>query len=175
MSEVFIFVDNSNIWIEGKRISGSMKSPPVDMNYYYRIEYGCLLTHVCEGRNLGAMPQLYGSEPPPNDSVWKMIRSKGYDVNVFKRNFFGKEKGVDMRMGMDVAKLIFRQKPRKDDTIIIIAGDADFLPVIEDSQAEGWTVEVWYWSNCAGDLKKKANRYEELNPAIYKIGFDETT
>ena len=69
---VYVFVDNSNIWIEGKKASGKAKNPPVPSNYNYRIEYGHLLNHVCKGRTLGDMPMLYGSEPPPNDSVWKL-------------------------------------------------------------------------------------------------------
>ncbi len=171
MSDVYLFVDNSNIWIEGKKASGRQKTPPVPSNYNYRIEYGDLLKHVMEGRSLGAIPQLYGSEPPPNDSVWRMIESKGYDVNVFKRNFFGKEKGVDMRLGLDVAKLIYRP-PSKKGVLILVAGDADFVPVVEDAKAEGWTVEVWYWSNAAADLKGAADRFENLDSAIYTIGFD---
>jgi hypothetical protein len=26
------------------------------------------------------------------------------------------------------------------------------------AQSKGWRVEVWFWSNAAGDLKKAANR-----------------
>src|SRR5690348_7403770 len=124
MSEIFVYVDNSNIWIEGKRLSGKQQRPPVESNYNYRIDYGRLLTHIARGRSMPTMPQLYGSEPPPNDSVWKLIRSKGYDVKVFKRNFFGKEKGVDMRMGMDVARLIYKEHPTPA-TVLIVAGDGD--------------------------------------------------
>jgi hypothetical protein len=82
---VFIFVDNSNVWIEGKKASGRSRTPQVPSNYYYRIEYGRLLTHVLGTRALGDIPRLYGSEPPPNDSVWESIRSRGFDVQVFKR------------------------------------------------------------------------------------------
>ena len=111
MSEkVYVFVDNSNLWIEGKKISGRRSKPPVESNYRYRIEYGKLLQHVLDGRELATVPKLYGSEPPPNDSVWNMIRSKGFDVKVFKRNIFNKEKGLDMRMGLDIGRLVLQEK-----------------------------------------------------------------
>lgn len=168
---VYVFVDNSNLWIEGKKLSGRRSKPAVPSNHLYRIEYGQLLKHVLDGRNLAAIPKLYGSEPPPNDSVWKMIRSKGFDVKVFKRNIFNKEKGLDMRMGLDIGRLVLTTKPAE--TIAIVAGDADFIQVVDEAHGEGWKLEVWYWSNAAGDLRKAVDRFESLDGALNKVGFEE--
>jgi len=111
--KAYVFVDNSNLWIEGKKVAGRHSKPAVPSNYRYRIEYGKLLEHVLDGRELAAVPKLYGSEPPPNDSVWKIIRAKGFDVKVFKRNIYNKEKGVDMRMGLDMGRLVLTKKTRR--------------------------------------------------------------
>ena len=171
MSEkVYVFVDNSNVWIEGKKMSGRQCKPPVKSNYRYRVEYGKLLQHVLDGRELAAVPRLYGSEPPPNDSAWNIIRSKGFDVKVFKRNIFNKEKGVDMRMGLDIVRLLLTEK--KPATVVMIAGDADFVQVVDDAHAAGWKIEAWYWANCATDLKKAVDRFESLNPVLHTIGFE---
>ncbi len=170
--QVHVYVDNSNVWIEGKKYSGKISTPRVPSNYRYRIEYGHLLNLVLDGRSPGAMPELYGSEPPPNDSVWKMIRSKGYNVQVFKRNFFGHEKQVDTRMTMDIGKLIYKLRTVPA-VLVIVAGDADFIPATEDARAEGWTVEVWYWSHAmSGDLKQVVDRFEALDAHAYTIGYD---
>jgi uncharacterized LabA/DUF88 family protein len=169
--KAYVFVDNSNLWIEGKKIAGRSLRPALPSNRLYRIDYGKLLQHVLGGRDLADVPKLYGSEPPPNDSVWKLIRSKGFDVKVFKRNIFNKEKGVDMRMGLDIGKLVLSSA--SPSTIIMVAGDADFLPVIDDIHAAHWTVEVWYWSNAAGELKKAVDRFESLNSVIDQIGFEQ--
>lgn len=169
--KVYIFVDNSNLWIEGKKVSGRRSKPSVPSNRFYRVDYGRLLQYVLDDRELAAVPKLYGSEPPPNDSVWNMIRSKGFDVKVFKRNIFNKEKGVDMRMGLDIGKLVLTTKPKA--TVAIVAGDADFIQAVDDAHAEGWKVEVWYWSNAAGDLKKCVDRFESLDKALNTIGFEE--
>jgi uncharacterized LabA/DUF88 family protein len=168
---LYVFVDNSNLWIEGKKASGRQQSPPVPSNYRYRIEYGRLLTHVLGGRAMGSVPKLYGSEPPPNDSVWNMIRSHGFDVTVFKRNIFNKEKGVDMKMGIDITKLILQVTP--PGVIALVAGDADFLPVIEEAKAGGWEIEVWYWGNAAEVLRNNATRFINLNPDLSAVGFEE--
>ena len=169
--KVYVFVDNSNVWIEGKKVAGRLHKPPIPSNGRYRIEYGTLLQHVIDGRDLAAVPKLYGSEPPPNDSVWKVIRSRGFDVKVFKRNIFNREKGVDMRMGLDIGRLTLTEKTAG--AVVIVAGDADFVQVVDDAHGAGWKVEVWYWGNCAGDLRKAVDRFESLNSVAYKIGFDE--
>lgn len=168
---VYVFVDNSNVWIEGKRLSGRRSKPPVESNHRYRVDYGNLLGVVQDGRLLGDIPRLYGSEPPPNDSVWKRIEKQGFKVEVFRRNVFNKEKGVDMKMGLDVGRLVYSFVTPT--TVIIVAGDGDFVPVIEEAQSRGWSVEVWYWSNAAKDLKNAANRYESLDDRLYDVGFED--
>ena len=169
--KTYVFVDNSNIWIGGKQIAGQQRKPRIPSNGRYRIDYGRLLEYILDGRDLADVPRLYGSEPPPNDSVWKVIRARGFTVKVFKRNIFNREKGVDMQMGLDIGRLILTSKP--DGPIAIVAGDADFIPVVDEAHKAGWKVEVWYWSNCAGDLKNAVDRFESLNTVAYKIGFDQ--
>jgi len=169
LKSVYVFVDNSNIWISGKEVAGKSRSNPVPSDYWYRIDYGKLLDLVVGVRSLGQLPKLYGSEPPPVDTVWTRIKSHGYDVTLFKRNIYNKEKGLDMRMGLDIQRLGFQVKPPA--TIAIIAGDADYEPVIKDMQAMGWEVEVWYWENAAGNVKKAATYYHSLNVHLHEIGF----
>lgn len=160
---LFAFVDNSNVLIEGRRFAEmkrkgrSRLSPYVDDSY--SIDWGKFLYVVKEqdSRGLAEIPILYGSRPPDEDSVWNRIRDDGFDVKLFDRNIRNKEKGVDMEMGMDVAKLVYSAiDPR---VIVVAAGDADYVPVVERAKDEGWIVEVWFWSNAAGDLKKAASRF----------------
>ncbi|CAG8615680.1 7484_t:CDS:2 [Racocetra fulgida] len=51
---VYVFIDNSNIWIEGK----------------YTVE---------NLEQLGGAPFLVGFRPPPNDSLWARIRDQGFE------------------------------------------------------------------------------------------------
>lgn len=120
-------------------------------------------------RELGDVPKLYGSEPPPVDTVWKRIEALGYTVTLFQRNIYNKEKGLDMRLGLDIAKLAFRVKT--PGIIAIVAGDADYEPVIKDMKEAGWTVEVWYWENAAANIKKAADYFHSLNPHLKQIGY----
>jgi uncharacterized LabA/DUF88 family protein len=44
------------------------------------------------------------------------------------------QKGVDMRLGLDVASMAFK---RQVDQIILVAGDADFVPAVKLARREG--------------------------------------
>lgn len=166
---VHVFVDNSNVLIEGRRLAyakrnaGGRRGQQVDDSY--EIDWGKFLYLVKTKGNrlLATGPALYGSRPPPDDTVWQQIRNEGFDVKVFDRNNFDKEKGVDMEMGMDVVERLF--EVAKPATIVLAAGDADFKGIAERALRKGWAVEVWFWGNAAGEMKDAAN-YVNLDPAF---------
>ena len=56
--------------------------------------------------------------------------------------------------------------PSPPPTIIIAAGDADYVPVIDRAKGKGWQVEVWFWSNAAVELQKAASRFVSLDPHL---------
>jgi hypothetical protein len=102
----------------------------------YEIDWGKFLYVLKEKdmRALAEIPTLYGSRPPPNDSVWARIKDDGFDVKVFDRNIRNKEKGVDMEMGMDVAERIFGDRQARK--IVIAAGDEDYVPAVQRAQGK---------------------------------------
>lgn len=170
---VYLFVDNTNVFEEGKRASGIRLGMPARLkDQQFAIDHGALMLVVMDNRGLAALPKMYGSEPPPNDTVWDRIREEGYDLKVFRRNIFGREKGLDMELGLAVNDLIYETKIAGEDpgTVCIVAGDADYLPVLERLRRHEWTSEVWYWNNAAEVLKQGADRFESLNPHIDFLG-----
>lgn len=162
-----LYVDNSNVLLEGRRLAQMQRKGQARRSAFlddtYEIDWGKFLYLVQERgqRVLANVPVLYGSRPPPDDSVWQRIRDAGFDTKVFDRNIRNKEKGVDMEMGMDIAELLHTAKPSS--SIVIAAGDADYLPAVKRAQAKGWRVEVWFWNNVAYDLKSAANRFASLD------------
>lgn len=162
-----LFVDNSNVLLEGRRLSQMQRKGQARRSAFlddtYEIDWGKFLFLVQERgqRVLANLPVLYGSRPPPDDSVWERIRDAGFDTKVFDRNIRNKEKGVDMEMGMDIAELLHSATPPS--TIVIAAGDADYVPAVKRAQSKGWKVEVWFWNNVAVDLKASANKFCSLD------------
>ncbi|CAI2181462.1 6461_t:CDS:2 [Funneliformis geosporum] len=156
-NKVHVFVDNSNIWIEGKYAVGELErlgSFDYDRNSYYfgqlRIDYGRLLTTVQRERELGSSPVIVGSRPPPNDSLWERIRQQGYEVSLNNR-----EKKVDATLVCSMYEVISKEDPG---VLVLIAGDRDYEPVITQALNKKWIVETWFWnSGMSMELISKTN------------------
>ncbi len=60
------------------------------------------------------------------------------------------QKGVDMRIGIDIAHIALKKQA---DTIILISGDADFVPAAKLARREGTRILLdSMWGNIAEDL-----------------------
>ncbi|MEM9212639.1 MAG: NYN domain-containing protein [Pseudomonadota bacterium] len=60
------------------------------------------------------------------------------------------QKGVDMRLGLDVASLTLKKQV---DTIVLVTGDADFVPAAKLARREGVSINLDpLWQNVAKDL-----------------------
>ncbi|WP_370594093.1 NYN domain-containing protein [uncultured Parasutterella sp.] len=58
---------------------------------------------------------------------WEDIRPEDLTVNL-------EQKGVDMRIGVDISSLAFK---RQVDRIILVSGDSDFVPAAKQARREG--------------------------------------
>ena len=150
--KVFIFMDHSNTWIEAKKFKPSRDYKE---DSRVRLEAGNLLHLVTKDRELPDRPaKLYGSEPPPLDSVWDIYREKGWNITAPQRS--RKEKRVDTQLVADVTELVCNENNGKH-TIAIISGDEDVLPAVEKALEYDWKVEVYFWKNAmSAAIKKKA-------------------
>lgn len=104
---------------------------------------------------------MYGSEPPPVDTIWTKIRKEGWIVKTDKRHALtGKEKKVDTRLVVETTALAIRTPIEKRTTIVLVTGDADALPAIEEVMSEErWMVEVYMWKQAISrDLTNYAKK-----------------
>ena len=124
------------------------------MDHRVRIEFGNLTEVVLKGRPHTPQCFLYGSEPPPVDTVWKKARENGWKVACKKRSrITGKEKGVDTQLVVDITKTAITTRPEERTTIVIMSGDADVKPAIDECKE--WNVEVCMWKDyMSADLKQ---------------------
>ena len=113
----FLFVDNSNLWIEGKRVSAvqhglaktvkEARDNDIQDNGF-SVDFGKLIKFAGGDKSNLKEAMLYGSRPPPNDTVWKIAEARGFQVTVFDRNAYGKEKKVDAQINVDIVKRIYQ-------------------------------------------------------------------
>ena len=145
---IYIFVDNSNIWIGAKKLGSKMKNFKSPEDHRVRIDYKLLMEHVANGRNVDPEGcKIYMSEPPEIERVKTKIEESGWSIEVLlKSTFTGKEKEVDSTIIKDIVVLA-KIPVIKQSTIVLISGDRDMRPAVEHilQKATGWKVEIWMW------------------------------
>jgi len=176
----YLYVDNSNVWIEGKRVSAVKKKLAPDIltarqqninDPSWSYDFGRLFEFA--GGDIG-LAKLYGSRPPPNDSVWLLAEKKGFNKPiVFDRSFFGKEKKVDTQITSDAMEDLYT-KFKKGDEMTLVAGDADFVPLAEKVRAVGYEFHVVFWDHAAAELKAAATKFISLNPYLDHLAIKRT-
>ena len=176
---IFIFVDDSNIWIGAKTLQSRLKCHKTVEDHRIRIDIG-RLTDVLAGGRPVSQGVLYGSEPPPVDTVWTKIEERGWRVMKDKKHSLtGKEKKVDTRLVAEVTRLAIDTPTAKRTTIVLVTGDADVIPAIQEVMREDcWKVEVYMWRHTMSqDLPRFASANSKrvlikpLNDFLSKVSF----
>lgn len=168
----YTYIDNSNVFIEAQRVSAVRKKMAADIydamdrrvfDFSYKLDYGKLYEYFCgENNNEIGCAKLWGS-PPPSDSFWKMVEKKGFEVVTYERNAAGKEKKVDVAIAHSITKDAYTKVNKNDAEIVLVAGDKDYVPVIEDLKSEGYRIVVVFWDHAAKELRDSASKFISLN------------
>lgn len=175
-----VFVDNSNLWIEGKYVSAVLKGLAKNLDdahinkiedREWRIDFGKLLRLVTNDDSANIkIAMIFGSKPPDNDSLWAVAKSCGLEPKVHERNFANKEKKVDTDMTHQIAKCLLRESTAGD-IFVIVTGDKDFMPSIEEIKAEGRISHLAFWNHAAWELKDAADKFIDLTENINAITY----
>ncbi|MGE4194863.1 MAG: NYN domain-containing protein [Pseudodesulfovibrio sp.] len=172
----YVYVDNSNVYIEGKRVSavekGLSKSLSKTLDNNYAIDFGKLHFFVA-GDNPAEIRHavLFGSRPPKNDSLWEMARNAGFEVVIEDRNIANKEKKIDTGIVTSMMRDAYKLADPAKDTITLVSGDADYLPAIETLTKDGFRVDVVFWDHAAQELKDACSNFISLNPHLDLISY----
>ena len=162
---VYIFVDDSNMWIEAKKLASRKLKLKTREDPRIRFDIGKVTDVVAKGREV-VRCTLYGSEPPAIDSVWKKIQKCGWKVLTSRKHVITKkEKQVDQQLVADVTELASDVSIQKG-TIIIVSGDADVIPAIKAGLRKKWKFEIWMWRSGMSNSLKAMQRE---NPEFVKV------
>ena len=176
----YVFVDNSNVWIEGKFASAVKQGFASNIIEAHRqnicdnswgMDFGKLLYYVsdCEPQKIEEAV-IIGSKPTDKDSLWAAMETAGFRVSNHPRNASNREKKVDTGIVQEINKILYKQS-NEGDIFILALGDADYVPTVEAIKEEGRVVKVAFWSNVSGELKAAANEYLDLTNIIEKIQY----
>ena len=165
----WMHVDNSNFFIEGKRVSAVLQGEALDifdsvehniLDQACRFDFGKLYEFVGNGI---ARAMLFGSRPPPNDSLWAMAESAGFEVVVYDRNVANKEKMIDTEITFTMARDAYTRADKAEDIFTLVAGDGDYVPAVKALVADGFRVEVAFWNHASRGLKDSCTKFISLD------------
>jgi len=175
MDKCVVLVDNSNVFIPGKKFSAFQKgmlAPPggkQPSDPSWRIDFGGLLNVLADGRDIHAAI-LVGSRPPPNDSVWRAA-GRLFTVFVHDRDVNNKEKAVDTELVAQGTEIIcMAPEPM---ALVIASGDRDFIPLVRVAQRHGWEVEMCAFSTSSskyGEMASTVDKVRPLDPHFATVG-----
>lgn len=174
----YVFVDNSNVWIEGKFASAVRKGIAKNINEAHenkicdnswKLDFGKLLNCVVKG-NIADVKSaiIVGSKPTQKDSLWKAMETAGFTVETQQRNASNKEKKIDTGIVQKINRKLYKES-EENDTFILVLGDSDYAPVIKDIKEENRKVRVAFWDNAAGEIVSEADEYLNLNDYFEEI------
>lgn len=146
-----LLIDNSNIFIGLNKFDQGAR-----IDY---IKFSKKFTGVNGQKNI-----LVGSTPPPNDNFWRTMENNGFEVYTYDRTKNG-EKGIDGKLLIEGVKHIERVKT--PGRLILMSGDLDMRPLIEEAYNQRWEVILWSWKESL-NLKYKN---DDLSWCIHKINY----
>lgn len=131
---VHVFVDDQNLFYG---ITNHEKGRG------FRVDFGKLLLEVCKDTNgqvRGVASAYIAGVIPDDDSFWKVAEDKGFTV---RRGYLGagnRSKQDDAFLIADMVETVCTvQGPS---TVVLVAGDADYVPALIKAQDRGWRREV---------------------------------
>ena len=185
MMAELVYVDNSNVFIEGQRakavatgaamnIQDAMRNGIFERIFErsYKIDFGKLHDFIA-GIDKKAIKRcmLFGSRPPPNDTLWKIVEHAGFEVIVEDRNVANKEKKIDTGIVTHITKDAYTIADRAADTITLVAGDGDFVPPVRELVKDGFNVEVVFWSHASAELRDAASHFIDLDGMLDHLAY----
>jgi hypothetical protein len=159
--KVFLFIDNSNIFISAKTVAESKEGRHAKDNV--RISFESILKLAVADRDLGKV-YVVGSIPPEQRAVWdRLEHATGVKPELFERGeFSGGEQGLDQCLQVHMLRAI-SDNPEPQ-IVVLMTGDGagyddgvGFHADMERMWAAGWGVEVITWeASCRRSLREWA-------------------
>ena len=149
MEKLFIYWDNSNIFISAQEVASDREG--VEARYRVRVSFQNLLELAGAGRAIERAIAV-GSIPPELRHVWNRLENKGVTVQLLERGAMeGREQGVDQTLQTAMLRdaLDYNGDPG---IAVMLTGDGSgfhdgvgFHADLERMHSRGWRIEVLSW------------------------------
>ena len=149
MGEVFIYWDNSNIFISAKETAVDREGE--DARSRVRIHFRNLLDLARAGRSVHHAVAV-GSVPPELRHVWNRLENEGVEVRLLERGaMHGREEGVDQILQTCMLRDLSDYNGNPGVAVLLTGdgsgfeGGAGFHADLARMHRKGWGIEVLSW------------------------------
>ena len=157
---VGVFIDTQNLYHSARNL------------YKARVNFGAVLKEAVAGRKLiRAVAYVITSEAGDEKNFFEALEKLGIETKTKDLQVFygGSKKGDwDVGLAVDAIKLA-----PKLDAVVLVAGDGDYVPMVEYIQSLGTQVEaISFGKSTSGKLRDAVDDFIDLslNPRKYLIG-----
>lgn len=178
-TECCVLIDDSILWVNGLKVrERTKKFADVGVDSRFRVDHGSVLNLITEDKTcVISNTFIYGSVPPPNDTVWKVMKEKEFPIKTIQRS----ESEGERKKSEEIARDILHLTKGKENVIfIIITGHLIFKSLIEEHLDNEVPVELWSWKDTVtrefSQLDKTHDLFKvyHLDSIVEKIGFTES-
>jgi len=74
-----------------------------------------------------------------------------------------KEKKIDTGIATLLTKDAYKHGKPTEDVFVLVAGDKDYVPTVNELRKDGYNVEVVFWNHAARELRDSATRFIGLD------------
>ena len=171
-TRAMMFVDGENLAIRYGRMLGNGHIPR-DSNHLYIPDVAVWAETLNPVQNTPALMRKYyytavqGDHPKVAETEMQ-LKQVGIDTpRVFKRQKDRSSKRVDITLAIDMLTHATR---KHYDVAILVAGDEDYVPLVEAVQREGTRVGLWFVSDgLSPALRQAADFYLDLDPSLFSV------
>lgn len=157
---VGVFIDTQNLYHSARNL------------YQARVNFGAVLKDAVAGRKLvRAVAYVITTEAGDEKNFFEALGKLGIETKTKDLQIFpGGTKKADWDVGLAVDAI--KMSPRLD-SVVIVSGDGDFVPLVEYLQTIGVQVEVVsFGKSTSGKLREASDDFVDLslNPRKYLMG-----
>lgn len=131
---VHVFIDDQNLFY------GIINK---NNNKSYRMDFGRLLLEVSKddsGNTRGVSSAYIAGVIPDDDSFWEAAKNQGFEVH---RGYLGANNRSKQDDAFLIAEMVDTLRVKNGpSTIVLVAGDADYVPALMKTRQAGWRNEV---------------------------------
>ena len=157
---VGVFIDTQNLYHSARNL------------YQARVNFGAVLKDAVAGRKLvRAVAYVITTEAGDEKNFFEALTKLGIETKTKDLQIFaGGAKKADWDVGVAVDAI---QMSPKLDTVVLVSGDGDYVPLVRYLQNSGTQVEcVSFGKSTSGKLREAVDDFVDLseNPRKYLLG-----